>query len=92
MSVTVELPAAYRRHAHGQRQVSLPAGGLTLDVLQQLCSRFEGLRNQLMADDKRLYGSVAVFVNGVDLKRLQGLDTLLRNGDVLTLVPAISGG
>lgn len=92
MSVTVELPAAYRRHAQGQRQVSLPTDGSLHDVLRELCSHFSGLRGQLMADDQRLYGSVAVFVNGVDVKRLQGLDTPLGSGDVLTLVPAISGG
>lgn len=92
MSVTVELPAAYRRHAQGQRQVALPASGRLQDVLSQLCGQYGGLRSQLMADDQRLYGSVAAFVNGVDVKRLQGLDTPLGSGDVLTLVPAISGG
>jgi molybdopterin synthase sulfur carrier subunit len=92
MSVTVELPAAYRRHAQGQGSVALPAGGRLQDVLAQLCGTFAGLKTQLLAADGRIYGSVAVFVNGVDARRLRGMDTDVRAGDVLTLVPAISGG
>jgi sulfur-carrier protein len=92
MSVTVELPAAYRRHALGQRKVSLSVDGRLQDVLALLCRSFCGLTNQLMAVDGRLYGSIAMFVNGVDVRRLQGLETHLGAGDVLTLVPAISGG
>jgi molybdopterin synthase sulfur carrier subunit len=92
MSVTVELPAAYRRHAQGQGKVSLAANGRLQDVLGQLCSTFAGLKSQLLAGDGRVYGSVAVFVNGVDARRLQGMETDVRAGDVLTLVPAISGG
>jgi molybdopterin synthase sulfur carrier subunit len=92
MSVMVELPAAYRRHAQGQPTVSLAEDGRLQDVLGRLCSRFGGLKSQLLAGDGRVYGSVAVFVNGVDARRLQGMDTPVRGGDVLTLVPAISGG
>lgn len=92
MSVVVELPAAYRRHAQGQGTVSLAAGGRLQDVLASLCSTFAGLKSQLLAADGRVYGSVAVFVNGVDARRLRGMETDIRAGDVLTLVPAISGG
>jgi len=92
MSVTIELPAAYRRHALGQRQVQLDGPGPLNELLGQLCERFAGLKPQLLTEDGRLYGSVAVFVNGVDMRRLEGLQTPLRSGDVLSLVPAISGG
>lgn len=91
MSVVVELPAAYRRHAEDRREVLLEEGRLQ-DVLAALCSRFAGLRGRLVSQDGRPYGSVAMFVNGVDARAIQGLDTPLGTGDVLTLVPAISGG
>ena len=91
-SVTVQLPAAYQRHTQGQREVCLPQDGRLLDVLRALFNQFSGLESQLLAADGQLYRSVAVFVNGVDVRRLQGIDTQLSSGDVLTLVPAISGG
>lgn len=90
--ITVQLPAAYQRHAQGQRTVSLPQAGRLPEVLAALCSRFGGLQQQLLAADGQPYRSVAVFVNGVDVRRLQGMDTQLSPGDTLTLVPAISGG
>lgn len=92
MSVIIELPATCRRHAWDQRQVVLDTDGRLHDVLASLCARFAGLRSQLLAPDERPYASIAMFVNGVDVRALQGLDTHLGGGDVLTLVPAISGG
>jgi sulfur-carrier protein len=91
-NITVQLPAAYQRHAQGQRTVCLPQAGSVPDVLAALVGRFAGLKSQLLAADGQPYRSVAVFVNGVDVRRLQGMDTRLSSGDVLTLVPAISGG
>ena len=61
------------------------------ELLDDLLGRFPALRGQLLEDDQ-LAPFVNVYVGGEDVRTRDGLDTEVRNGDQLILLPAMAGG
>jgi [CysO sulfur-carrier protein]-thiocarboxylate-dependent cysteine synthase len=86
----VRIPPTLRAETGGAREVD--ADGLTVrDLLDDLTERFPGLRGQVYAD-----GEIAPFVNvyieGEDVRTLDGLETAVEDGATLILLPAMAGG
>ena len=91
MTCVVILPAPLRDSAGGQS--SLEAQGETLGaVLRELGRRYKPLLDKICGPDGDLKSSVNVYVNEKDIRRLGGLDTAVKDGDEVFLVPAIAGG
>jgi molybdopterin converting factor small subunit len=61
------------------------------ELLDDLMSRFPGLRSQLVEDDE-LATFVNVYVGGEDVRMLAGLDTPVEQGSTVILLPAMAGG
>jgi molybdopterin synthase sulfur carrier subunit len=87
---TVRIPPTLRTETGGERQV--PATGDTVrELLDDLISRFPGLRSQLV-EDEELAPFVNVYVEGEDVRMLEGLDTPVERGSTVILLPAMAGG
>jgi molybdopterin synthase sulfur carrier subunit len=87
---TVRIPPTLRTETGGERQV--PAAGDTVrELLDDLISRFPGLRSQLV-EDEDLAPYVNVYVEGEDVRMLEGLDTPVERGSTVILLPAMAGG
>ena len=86
----VRIPPTLREQAGGQREVAAE-GDTVRDLLEDLMGRFPGLRTQLVED-----GDIAPFVNvyveGEDVRTLDGLDTEVAPGSTVILLPAMAGG
>ena len=88
--ITVRIPPTLRTETGGERQV--PAAGDTVrELLDDLISRFPGLRSQLV-EDEELAPFVNVYVEGEDVRMLEGLDTPVERGSTVILLPAMAGG
>ena len=86
----VRIPPQLRGEVGGAREV--PAeGGTVRELLDDLMSRFPGLRSQLVEDDE-LAPFVNVYVGGEDVRMLDGLDTPVAQGSTVILLPAMAGG
>lgn len=90
MSIEIRLPTALRAFADKQEKVTVSAATVG-DALEQLFSKHERLRQQLMNDGK-LRSFVNVYVNDDDSRDKQGLATPVKSGDTILIVPAIAGG
>jgi molybdopterin converting factor small subunit len=89
MSV-VRIPPTLREQAGGHRQ--LEADGETVrDLLDDLMLRFPSLRSQLIEDDD-LAPFVNVYVEGEDVRTHEGIETEVRPGSTVILLPAMAGG
>jgi len=89
MSV-VRIPPQLRSEVGGAREV--PAEGDTVrDLLDDLMDRFPALRPQLVEDDE-IAPFVNVYVEGEDVRTLDGLDTSVDHGSTVILLPAMAGG
>ena len=86
----VRIPPTLREQAGGQREVAAE-GDTVRELLGDLMSRFPGLRPQLVED-----GDIAPFVNvyveGEDVRTLDGLETEVTPGSTVILLPAMAGG
>ena len=87
---TVRIPPQLRSEVGGVRQV--PAVGDTVrELLHDLMERFPTLRHQLVEDDD-IAPFVNVYVEGEDVRTLDGLDTHVDEGATVILLPAMAGG
>ena len=86
----IRIPPTLRERTAGERE--LAAEGETVrDLLQDLIERFPQLREQLV-EDGELARFVNVYLEGEDVRTLDGLDTEVKPGSTVILLPAMAGG
>ena len=91
MPVNVLIPTPMRGLTNDEEQVAAE-GGTVQEVIDNLQSQFPGLKERLCEDDGRLRKFVNVFVNGEDIRFEDGPKTAVKDGDELSIVPAVAGG
>ena len=91
MAVEIKLPTVLRIQADGQATVAVD-GATVGDVFSTLVERYPGLRGNLLGDDGALHKFVNVYKDDDDIRYLEGLDTKVADGDVLSILPAVAGG
>lgn len=91
MSVEVRIPTVFRRFTDQQSSVAVEAGTIA-SVIDQLEARYPGFGQQLMGEDGQLHRFVNVYVNDEDIRFLKNLETPVKEGDEISIVPAIAGG
>jgi molybdopterin synthase sulfur carrier subunit len=89
--VRVKLPTILRSHAGGERDVDA-AGSTLRELLQDLEMRYPGITTMVLTDDGALHRFVNVYVNDEDVRYLGSLETELREGDTVSILPAVAGG
>jgi molybdopterin converting factor small subunit len=87
---TIRIPPTLRAEVGGERQVAAQ-GDTVRELLDDLMDRFPGLRTQLVEDDD-IAPFVNVYVEGEDVRTLDGLETPVREGATVILLPAMAGG
>jgi sulfur-carrier protein len=92
MSVTVRLPPVLRVDAGGARTVDLEAPGDLRGALNALVEQYPGLRQKLLDGDGDLNRFVNAYVDGEDVRLRDGLDTSLKDGATVIVLPAMAGG
>ena len=91
MPVMVRIPTPLRSITKGSAEV--PAKGQTVDdVMQDLERQYPGLRERLVDEKGELRRFINLYVNEEDVRFLQGRTTALKDGDTVSIVPAIAGG
>ncbi|MFI5055354.1 MAG: ubiquitin-like small modifier protein 1 [Actinomycetota bacterium] len=91
MAVTIKLPTILRKFAGNEARVS--AEGATLaEVLKDLESRYPGITKNVIADDGGLHRFINVYVNDEDVRYLGSLETPVKEGDTVSILPAVAGG
>jgi molybdopterin synthase sulfur carrier subunit len=88
---SVRIPPTLRVQTGGEREVSAD-GDTVRELLDDLMSRFPSLRGQLLNGDDELAQFVNVYVDGEDVRTLDGLETPVRDGATVILLPAMAGG
>lgn len=88
---TVYIPAPIRRITGGHGRVSA-SGATVRDVLNDLERQYPGVRSQLFDQGGEVRSFINVFVNGTEVRQLQGLNTPVRDVDEVSIIPAMAGG
>ena len=91
MSVTVRIPTTMRPISGGTSTVSVE-GATLKDVLANLNAAHNGFTERLFDANGELHKFVNIFVSDDDVRYLQGLDTPVKDGDIVSIIPAVAGG
>ena len=91
MPITVRIPQPLQNLTGGNAEVEAE-GSKAADLIDNLESRYEGIRKRLLDDEGKLRRFVNIYVNDEDIRFLDNLDTPIKEGDTVSIVPAIAGG
>ncbi len=90
MAIEVRIPTILRTYTGGAKQVE-GAGSTLGELIEDIDGRHSGLRDRLV-DDGALRRFVNVYLNDEDVRFLGGLETPVKDGDTVTVLPAVAGG
>ncbi|HEX4474673.1 MAG TPA: MoaD/ThiS family protein [Polyangiaceae bacterium] len=90
MAVTIRIPTPLRTLTGGEDQVPIE-GSTVKQVIENLEARHPGIRDRLL-DEKGVRRFVNIYVGDEDIRFLDGLETQLKGGEEVSIVPAIAGG
>jgi MoaD family protein len=90
MAIEVRIPTILRPYTDGARAVE-GKGDTLRDLIADLESRHPGLQARIV-EDGALRRFVNIYLNDEDVRFLDGIDTALTDGDVVTVLPAVAGG
>ena len=90
-SVTVKIPTPLRPLTAGQAEVKIE-GATVGEVLLKMDSQFKGFSDRIMDNGKTVKRFINVFVNEDNIRDKKELETEVRNGDTISILPSIAGG
>lgn len=91
MKVKVRIPTPLRRLTKGKEVVDVESATIN-DAIQSLEKDYPGIKARLCDEKGELHRFVNIYVNGEDVRFLQGVKTSLKQGDEVSIVPAVAGG
>jgi molybdopterin synthase sulfur carrier subunit len=91
MSVHVYIPTPFRRATNNQDRVSIEAPDVET-LLDELEESYAALKGLVRNDLGEVHDHVNIYVNNEGIEALQGLATPLKNGDEVSIIPALAGG
>ena len=91
MAITIQLPGVLARLTNNQRVVEA-TGGTVGDLVTDLATRYPGLGSRLRDDAGEPYQFVTFYLNDEDIRLSGGFASAVKDGDEVTVVPAVAGG
>jgi molybdopterin synthase sulfur carrier subunit len=91
MAVMVRIPTPLRSVTKGVSEVVAKGKDVT-ELIDDLDRQFPGLRDRLVEESGELRRFINLYVNQEDVRFLSGRETALKDGDEVSIVPAIAGG
>jgi molybdopterin synthase sulfur carrier subunit len=91
MSARVRVPTPLRRFTGGSEEVNA-TGATVAALVEDLETRHPGIKERICDEEGKVRRFVNIFVNGDDIRFLNNLETAIKDGDEVSIVPAIAGG
>jgi molybdopterin synthase sulfur carrier subunit len=91
MAMVVRIPTPLRTVTKGSAEVR-GTGATVADLIDDLEQNYPGLKDRLVDEAGTLRRFVNIYVNEEDIRVLDGQSTTLKDGDEVSIVPAIAGG
>ena len=91
MSVKVQIPLPLRGSTGGLSEVEARGSNIR-EIIGDLVASYPDIRERLFMGDEELNRFVSIFIQGQDIRLLEGLETTVKEGDVITILPLAAGG
>lgn len=92
MPINIMIPAPMRGFTGNQAKVAIESGATVVEVLQSLTDQYPGVRERIFDSSGRLRRFINVYLNGDDIRGLDGETTAVKSGDEIGIIPAMAGG
>lgn len=90
MSIKIYIPTPMRQHTEGKAVVEV-AGSTVQGLLDELGRQYPAITQRLF-DNGQVRRFVNIYLNDEDIRYLDNLDTTVKDGDELSIIPAVAGG
>ncbi len=91
MAITVRIPTPLRKYTQGKDEVAVEGTDLR-ELLQNLEKGYKGIGQRIMDDKGGVRRFVNIYLNDEDIRFKKNLETPIKDGDVVSIIPAIAGG
>ncbi len=91
MAIKVRIPTPLQKVTQNKAEVEA-TGGTVREILDSLDKSYSGLKDRLYDEKGQLRRFINFYVNDEDIRFLQGENTAVKDGDEISIVPAIAGG
>ena len=91
MSVSVRIPTPLRKVTNGEDKADAE-GNTVSAIIASLDSQFPGIKSRLCDDNGELRSFVNIYINGEDIRFMDGVESGVDAGDEISIVPAVAGG
>ncbi|MEW5767429.1 MAG: ubiquitin-like small modifier protein 1 [bacterium] len=92
MAIKVLVPSPLQKLTGGRAEVELSGSGNVSEIIDGLESEFPGVKERVCDENGKVRRFINLYVNGEDIRFLQGQQTKVENGAEVSIVPAIAGG
>ncbi|WP_433016366.1 ubiquitin-like small modifier protein 1 [Kribbella sp. CA-294648] len=91
MSVSVRVPTILRPYTQGASEVSVDGSTLS-EVLDSLDTSYPGIKSRVLDESGELRRFVNIYVDNDDVRFAEGLQTSIKDGGQVSIIPAVAGG
>jgi molybdopterin synthase sulfur carrier subunit len=91
MTIKVRIPTPLMKLTGNESEVSAE-GGTISDIINNLESRFNGIKERICEESGAPRRFINIYVNEEDIRFLEGENTVVEDGDEVSIIPAIAGG
>ena len=91
MSVSVRVPTILRPYTKGVSEVSVEGATLS-EVLESLDTSYPGIKSRVLDESGELRRFVNIYVDNDDVRFSEGLQTSIKDGGQVSIIPAVAGG
>lgn len=91
MSKKVRIPTPLRKLTNNEELIEVN-GSTVGEIITELQTRYPGFKERLLDDNGQIRRFVNIYVNEEDVRFLENQDTVLKEGDEVSIIPAIAGG
>jgi len=91
MSVTVRIPTPLRTYTNGVEEVTVEGNNIG-DIINNLETNYKGIKERICDNDGQIRRFINFYLNDEDIRFLSNLETPVKEGDYISVVPAIAGG
>ncbi len=92
MTVTIRMPTPLRPYVNNQEIITLETHGTVQAIFQDLTDTHSGLKKYIYDNSGKFRSYINIYLNDHDIRYLNGMDTSVKAGDTLSIIPSIAGG
>jgi len=91
MTIQVKIPTVLRKHTEGNATIEA-SGSNVRELLDDISKQYPEFKDKVLTGEGELHRFINVYANDEDVRYLEGIDTKVKDGDTVAILPAVAGG